>query len=90
MPQGISEEYAEYVKGKLMREPPICTDEITTRKVPLGQITEFTFNFVDPLLLNDEKSANLSPSGLEISMVENDIDYLAVKEISYSEGIGYG
>ena len=59
-------------------------------RVPFGQITEFTINFVDPLLLNDEISAILSPSGLKISMVENNIDYLAVKEIGFSEGIGYG
>ena len=62
--QGISADDAEYVTGKLLREPPICTNETSTLNAPFDQTTEFTINFVDPLLLNDENSAIISPSGL--------------------------
>ena len=63
MLEGLGD-FVEYIKGRLIREPPICTDEIQVQKIPLGQNNEFTVNFLDSLLLNAEKSGLVSPSGL--------------------------
>ena len=64
MLQGIDGDFLEYIKGRLLREPPICTENVQIQKTPLGQTNEFTINFLDPLLFNAEKIELLEPSGL--------------------------
>ena len=56
----------------------------------LGQNNELDINFLDPLILNDDKSGLLTPSGLQITMIQNKLVYLSLKETNYDKGIGYG
>ena len=74
----------------MLREPPICTNDIQIYKTKLGQENVFTFNFIDPLVLNSQKSSLLIPKGLKISMIQNELVYLSLKETNYDKGIGYG
>ena len=67
---------SDYFLGRLIRVPPICADDVSNIKAPLGEISEVLINFVDPLIYDEKALEFVTPKGLQINMTENNNPFL--------------
>ena len=87
----------EEIISSLIREAPIARTEIKdSYEVVLGDITIFSFDFADPLAIDEEESSleaahPVTIDGLSITVTFNQLPSLIqIEEPNYSDGVGFG